>query len=77
MCVRVFLTTREVMRKAIRTLLSNRQDISVIGEASNLREAIQKTVELHPVLIILDVTMPEKDFIAPTKVKGLLNGAKF
>ena len=75
MCVRVFLADdAEVMRKAIRMLLSNRQDISVIGEASNLREAIQKTVELHPVLIILDVTMPEKTCIAP---KGLLNGAKF
>jgi hypothetical protein len=56
-------------------LLSNRQDISVIGEASNLRETIQKTAELQPDLIILDVTMPEKDCIAPTKVGGLLNTA--
>src|ERR1700756_365967 len=64
------------MRKAIRRLLSDREDIAVVGEASNIRETIKKTVELHPDLIILDVTMPEKDCIAPTKVKGLLNGAK-
>jgi DNA-binding NarL/FixJ family response regulator len=77
MCVRVFpADDAEVMRKAIRRLLSDREDFAVVGEASNIREAIQKTVELHPDLIILDVTMPEKDCIAPTKVKGLLNGAK-
>jgi DNA-binding NarL/FixJ family response regulator len=77
MCVRVFLADdAEVMRKAIRRLLSDREDIAVVGEAANIRETIQKTAELHPDLIILDVTMPEKDCIAPAKVKGLLNGAK-
>src|SRR5246127_4160753 len=64
------------MRKAIRRLLSDREDIAVVGEASNTRETIQKTAELHPDLIILDVNMPDKDCIAPTKVKGSLNGAK-
>src|SRR5438552_6760713 len=77
MCVRVFLADdAEVMRKAIRRLLSGREDIAVVGEAANIRETIQKTAELHPDLIILDVSMPEKDRIAPTKVKSLLNGAK-
>ena len=77
MRVRVFLADdAEIMRKAIRTLLSQREDITVVGDATNIRETIQKTAELHPDLIILDVTMPEKECIAPTKVKGLLNGAK-
>ena len=76
MCVRVFLADdAEVMRKAIRSLLSNREDIAVVGEAANIGETIQKTAELHPDLITLDVSMPEKDCIAPTKVKSLLNGA--
>ena len=76
MCLRVFLADdAEVMRKAIRRLLSGREDIAVMGEAANIRETIQKTAELHPDLIILDVTMPEKDCIAPTKVRGLLNTA--
>lgn len=52
------------------------EDIAVIGEASNIRETIQKTAELHPDLIILDVNMPDKDYIAPTKVKSFLNGTK-
>src|SRR6266446_5509970 len=77
MRVRVFLADdSEVMRKAIGRLLSGREDIAVVGEASNIRETIQKTAELHPDLIILDVNMPEKDCIAPTKLKGLLNGTK-
>ena len=77
MCVKVFLADdAEVMRNAIRSLLSSREDIAVVGEASNLRETIQKTAELHPDLIILEVGLPEKDCIAPTKVKDSLNGAK-
>jgi len=75
MCVRVFLADdAEVMRKAIQRLLSGREDI--VGEASNIRETIQKTAELHPDLIILDVNMCDKDCTARTRVKGLLNGAK-
>ena len=35
-----------------------------------------KTAELHPDLIILDVNMPDKDCVAPTKVKSFLNGTK-
>jgi len=77
MCVRVFLADdADVMRKAIRSLLSNREDIAVVGEAANIRETIQKAAELHPELIILDVRMCEKECIAPTRVKGSLNGAK-
>jgi DNA-binding NarL/FixJ family response regulator len=64
------------MRKAIRSMLSNREDISVVGEASNFRETIQKATELHPDLIILDVNMPDRNRIAPSEVKRLLNGAR-
>jgi chemotaxis response regulator CheB len=54
MCVNVFLADdSEIMRKAIRRLLSDREDIAVVGEASNLLETIQKTAELHPDLITL------------------------
>jgi two-component system response regulator NreC len=77
MCVKVFLADdAAVMRKAIRSLLSNREDISVVGEASNFSETIQKTTELHPDLIILDLNMPDRNHIAPSEAKRLLNGAK-
>src|SRR5258708_2518828 len=77
MCVKVFLADdAAVMRKAIRGLLSNREDISVVGEASNFRETIEKTSELHPDLIILDLNLPDRNHIAPSEAKRLLNGAK-
>jgi DNA-binding NarL/FixJ family response regulator len=77
MCVRVFLADDAAfMRKAIQRLLSNREDISIVGEASNFLETIQKTTELHPDLIILDLNMPDRSHIAPSEAKRLLNGAK-
>ena len=77
MCVKVFLADdAEVMSKAIRRLLSDREDIAVVGEASNFLETIQKTTELHPDLIILDLNMPDRNHIAPSEAKRLLNGAK-
>jgi DNA-binding NarL/FixJ family response regulator len=78
MCVKVFLADgAEVMRKAVRTLLSNRDDIAVVGEASNFRETIQKTAQLHPDLIILELNLVDKkNDIEPAEVKSLLNGAK-
>jgi two-component system, NarL family, response regulator NreC len=77
MCVKVFLADdAAVMRKAISSLLSNREDIAVVGEASNFYETIRKTADLHPDLIILDVNMPDRNRIAPSEVKRLLNGAR-
>ena len=77
MCVRVFLADdAEVMRKAIQRLLSNREDISVVGEASTFYETIEKASELHPDLIILDLNLPDRNHIAPSEAKRLLNGAK-
>ncbi len=77
MCVKVFLADdAAVMRNAIRSLLSKREDIWVVGEASTFLETIQKTTELHPDLIILDLKLPDRNHIAPSEAKRLLNGAK-
>jgi len=60
MCVRVFLAEdAEKMRKAIRILLSDRKDITIVGEAATFSEAIQKAAELQPDVIILDLHMTE------------------
>jgi CheY-like chemotaxis protein len=48
----------EAIRKGVCAILSARLDIEVCGEAANGKEAIAKTKELQPDLIILDVTMP-------------------
>jgi two-component system, NarL family, response regulator NreC len=77
MCVRVFLADdAAVMRKAIRSLLSNREDIAVVGEASDFRETIQKSSELHPDLILLDLSMADRNHVTLTQARSLLSGAK-
>src|SRR6185436_20303852 len=47
-------------RRLMRNLLDEHKDIiEVIGEAGNGREAIQKTEQLKPDLIFLDIQMPD------------------
>ena len=64
------------MRNAIRSLLSSREDISLVGEASNFLEMIEKTSELHPDLLILDLHLAGRNHIAPSEAKRLLHGTK-
>jgi DNA-binding NarL/FixJ family response regulator len=50
---------QEVVRKRVVATLVSRGDLEVCAEASNGKEAVQKTKELNPDLVILDITMPE------------------
>jgi len=48
----------DVIRRGVRALLENETDLEICGEAADGNEAVQKTAELHPDLIILDLNMP-------------------
>ena len=48
----------EVMRRGVRGLVESQEEWSVCGEAIEGKEAISKTRELRPDLLILDVSMP-------------------
>lgn len=45
-------------RQHLRRLLEGREDIAIVGEASNKREAVRAVSELHPDLLLLDIQMP-------------------
>jgi DNA-binding NarL/FixJ family response regulator len=57
----------EIVRQGIRTILRARPQWEVCGEATNGREAIEQVRELHPDVIIMDITMPQMSGIEATR----------
>ena len=56
-----------LMRDGIRALLGIHDDIDIVGEASEGKEACQKTQELAPDVIIMDIAMPGIDGLEATR----------
>lgn len=52
-----------IVRKGLRALLAEMEDIQVVGEASNGREAIKQAESLTPDVILMDLVMPKGDGI--------------
>jgi two-component system NarL family response regulator len=48
----------EVARRDIRSVLSEHHDIEVVGEIGNGEEAVNKVQDLHPDVILLDISLP-------------------
>jgi DNA-binding NarL/FixJ family response regulator len=56
---RVFLVDdHEPFRRVVRLILQVRDDLQIVGEASDGLEAVQKAKELRPDLILLDIDLP-------------------
>jgi DNA-binding NarL/FixJ family response regulator len=58
----------DVVRKGLKMLLENEPNITIIGEASNGLQAIDKVAVLKPDVVILDLTMPEMGGLEATKI---------
>jgi len=50
-----------ILRDGIRALVGNHDDLKIVGEASNGREAVKKVQELAPDVVIMDIALPEMD----------------
>ena len=50
-----------VVREGISAMLNRQPDIEVVGEAENGRECVEKTRELRPDIVLMDLRMPEMD----------------
>jgi DNA-binding NarL/FixJ family response regulator len=60
MTIRVLLADdHAIMREGLRALLATSAEISVVGEVGNGRDAVRRTDELEPDVLVMDVAMPD------------------
>ena len=57
----------ELARAGLRSMLAGETDLTVVGEASTGREAVERCRQLQPDLVLMDVRMPELDGIGATR----------
>lgn len=56
-----------VVRQGTRELLEQREDLEVVAEASNGKEAVQLALKARPDIVIMDFAMPELNGIEATR----------
>ncbi|MFE8011696.1 response regulator [Streptomyces antibioticus] len=60
--IRVFLLDdHEVVRRGVHDLLNDEPDITVVGEAANVQQALVRVPALRPHVAVLDVRLPDGD----------------
>jgi len=56
-----------VVRQGLRSLLEAEEDMSVVGEAENGRQAVQMARRLQPDVVVMDIAMPSLNGLEATR----------
>jgi DNA-binding NarL/FixJ family response regulator len=56
-----------IVRQGLARLLNDQPDLKVVGQAVNGRQAVDKTLELKPDIVIMDIAMPQMSGIEAAK----------
>ena len=68
MTVRVLLVDDQTLfRAGLRTLLSTRPEIEVVGDAENGQIALERAAATRPDVVLMDLKMPVLDGVAATR----------
>lgn len=66
-----------VVRQGLANAIGSRADIKVVGEAGNGQEALDLTRQLHPDVIVLDLSIPDMDGVEITyRIKADLSDVR-
>lgn len=69
MLIKVMLVDdHTVLRDGLNTIISQEQDMEVIGEATNGRELLRNLSTIKPDVIVMDINMPEQSGIELTSI---------
>jgi len=68
MAIKIVLADdHQIVRHGLRTLLGREPDMKVLAEADNGRTALRLIKELHPDVVIMDISMPDLNGIEATR----------
>ena len=65
-----------ILRQGLKRILEEEPDMEVVGEAGDGTEAVKLAQELHPDVVIMDISMPGQSGIESTRQISTSEGAK-
>jgi two-component system, NarL family, response regulator NreC len=66
-----------LFREGIKAILSQERSMEIVGEATDGREAVSRTLELNPDVVLMDISMPDlSGFDATTRIRQSNKKAK-